>query len=100
MGVLGEPHPAANNKLPAIVFAIYEQQFAALVPAIAIGAACERGRVLPVIPFTFLWGTVVYNVIAYDVWNRKLPHCPTFGSVLIYFCYACSQWLGVQARST
>ena len=43
--------------------------FASLVPAIAIGAACERGRVLPIIPFTFAWGTIVYNVIAYDVWN-------------------------------
>jgi len=69
MGVLEAPIGAANNKLPAIIFAIYEQQFAALVPAIAIGAACERGRILPVIPFVFCWSTIVYNVIAYDVWN-------------------------------
>lgn len=68
-GVLEAPIPGANNKVPAIVYAIYQQQFASLVPAIAIGAACERGRVLPIIPFTFAWGTIVYNVIAYDVWN-------------------------------
>ena len=49
------------------MYAIYQQQFASLVPAIAIGAACERGRILPIIPFTFAWGTIVYNVIAYDV---------------------------------
>lgn len=52
------------------MYAIYQQMFASLVPAIAIGAACERGRVLPVIPFTFAWGTIVYNVIAYDVVSR------------------------------
>jgi Amt family ammonium transporter len=71
MGVLEQPIAGANNKVPAIVYAIYQQQFASLVPAIAIGAACERGRVLPVIPFTFVWGTIVYNPIAHNVWNRE-----------------------------
>ena len=64
-------------QVPAIVYAIYQQQFASLVPAIAIGAACERGRILPIIPFTFAWGTIVYNVIAYDVVSRDFsePRC-------------------------
>lgn len=59
------------SQLPAIIFAIYEQQFAALVPAIAIGAACERGRIWPVIPFVFCWSTITYNVLAYSVWNPQ-----------------------------
>ncbi|KAK9898757.1 ammonium transporter [Cystobasidium minutum MCA 4210] len=71
MHVLEAPVAAASNRLPAIVFAIYEQQFAALVPAIAIGAACERGRIWPVIPFTFFWTTICYNVLAYSVWNPQ-----------------------------
>lgn len=42
--------------------------FAALVPAVSIGAAAERGRVLPAMLFFFAWGTLVYNPIAHAVW--------------------------------
>lgn len=36
--------------------------------AIAIGAACERARVWPFILFTFIWTTLVYDVIAHWIW--------------------------------
>jgi len=69
IGVLQEPIGNANNKIPAIVYAMYECMFAGLVPAIAIGAACERARVWPFIVFTFVWATLVYDPIAAWIWN-------------------------------
>ncbi|KAI9321516.1 ammonium transporter AmtB-like domain-containing protein [Dichotomocladium elegans] len=58
-----------SAKLPDIVFAIYQCMFAALTPALAIGSAAERGRILPMIIFIFIWATVVYDPIAYWTWN-------------------------------
>jgi Amt family ammonium transporter len=43
--------------------------FAALTPALAIGSATERGRILPNIIFMFIWSTVVYDVIVYIAWG-------------------------------
>jgi Amt family ammonium transporter len=43
--------------------------FAALTPALAIGSAAERGRLLPMVIFMFIWSTLVYDVIACWTWN-------------------------------
>ncbi|CAG8557502.1 3585_t:CDS:2 [Scutellospora calospora] len=43
--------------------------FAAITPALAIGSAAERGRIIPTIIFIFLWTTLVYDVIACWTWN-------------------------------
>ncbi|KAK4048908.1 hypothetical protein OIV83_004464 [Microbotryomycetes sp. JL201] len=67
-GVLEQPVPQANNKVPEVVYMIYQQMFASLVPAIFIGAAAERGRVLPALIFTFCWATIVYCPVARWVW--------------------------------
>lgn len=67
--VLQDPVLAANNKIPEIVYATYEMMFASLVPAIAIGAACERGRVWPFLVLVFCWDTLVFNFLAAWVWN-------------------------------
>ncbi|PWN42723.1 putative low affinity ammonium transporter [Ceraceosorus guamensis] len=67
--VLQAPNANANNKIPDIVYAMYQCMFASLVPAIAIGAACERARVWPFIVFVFVWTTLVYDPIASWVWN-------------------------------
>jgi len=58
-----------NAKIPDIVFCIYQCMFAAITPALAIGAAAERARLLPMIIFIFIWATVVYDPIAYWTWN-------------------------------
>lgn len=67
--VLEAPVSAANNKIPEIVYAMYEMMFANLVPAIAIGAACERARVWPFLVFTLVWTTFVYDFIAHWIWS-------------------------------
>jgi len=67
-GVNVEPS-MGNILVPDIVFCIFQCMFAAITPALAIGAAAERGRLLPMIIFIFIWATVVYDPIAYWAWN-------------------------------
>ena len=47
IGVLAEP----VGTIPAILFSEFQLIFEATVCAIAVGGACERGRLLPIIPF-------------------------------------------------
>jgi len=42
--------------IPAILFSEFQLVFEATVCAIAVGGICERGRLLPVIPFIFVRG--------------------------------------------
>jgi Amt family ammonium transporter len=53
----------------SILFAIFQGMFAAITPALAIGSAAERGRILPAILFIFIWSTIVYDPIACWTWN-------------------------------
>ncbi|CAG8818274.1 26674_t:CDS:1, partial [Racocetra persica] len=55
--------------IPSDVYAIYQCMFAAVTPALAIGAAAERARIVPTIIFIFIWTTLVYDVIACWTWN-------------------------------
>ncbi|CAO3658164.1 unnamed protein product [Rhizopus stolonifer] len=67
-GVLGDPS-IGSDSIPDLVYCIYQCMFAALTPALAIGAAAERARILPMIIFIFIWSTLVYDFIAYWTWN-------------------------------
>ena len=49
-GVLAQPVGA----IPEILFSEFQLVFCATVAAIAVGGACERGRLLPLIPFVFV----------------------------------------------
>lgn len=69
MGVLGRAVPETNLKQPEIVFAIYEGLFASLVPAIILGAACERARSGPLLIWVFVWTTITYTGIARPIWS-------------------------------
>lgn len=60
-----------NPKIPDLVFAVYQCMFAAITPALAIGAAAERARILPMIIFIFVWSTLVYDPIACWTWNSN-----------------------------
>ncbi|KAJ2879581.1 hypothetical protein IWW38_006091, partial [Coemansia aciculifera] len=42
--------------------------FAALTPALALGGAAERIRILPAVLFCFVWTTIVYDPVAYWSW--------------------------------
>ncbi|KHN97286.1 ammonium permease [Metarhizium album ARSEF 1941] len=76
MKTLAQPNGSAF--LPDILLCLYQGMFAAITPALAIGAVADRGRMLPAIVFIFIWSTVVYDPIAYWTWNPngwlyKLP---------------------------
>ncbi|EXJ75110.1 uncharacterized protein A1O5_01806 [Cladophialophora psammophila CBS 110553] len=64
-GVLAEP----VGGIPAVLFSEFQLVFLATVCAIAVGGACERGRILPLIPFIFLWSTFIYCPLAHMVWG-------------------------------
>ncbi|KAL9543915.1 hypothetical protein MBANPS3_007899 [Mucor bainieri] len=69
-GVLGDPS-IGSDKVPDIVFCAFQGMFAALTPALAIGSAAERGRLLPMIIFIFIWSTLVYDFVAYWAWGAN-----------------------------
>jgi Amt family ammonium transporter len=58
--VLAAPSSGAAG-LPDILYSVYQLMFAAITPAIAVGAAAERGRLLPCMVFVFVWSTIVYK---------------------------------------
>lgn len=59
----------ASTKIPDLLFAIYQSMFAAITVALAVGAVAERGRAAPCLLFSFIWTTLVYDVIACWTWN-------------------------------
>ncbi|KAF9914706.1 hypothetical protein BX616_007736 [Lobosporangium transversale] len=69
-GVLDQPS-VGSAKIPDLVFMIFQCMFAALTPALAVGAAAERGRILPTLVFIFLWTTFVYDFIACWTWSAN-----------------------------
>ncbi|EED17345.1 ammonium transporter, putative [Talaromyces stipitatus ATCC 10500] len=66
-GVLAQP----VGTIPEILFSEFQLIFCATVCAIAVGGACERGRLLPLFPFCFLWSTFVYEPLAHMVWSEN-----------------------------
>ncbi|ORX95501.1 ammonium transporter AmtB-like domain-containing protein [Clohesyomyces aquaticus] len=64
-GVLAEP----VGTIPAVLFSFFQLVFQATVCAIAVGGAVERGRLVALVPFVFLWSTFVYNPLAHMVWG-------------------------------
>ncbi|KLU85772.1 hypothetical protein MAPG_04792 [Magnaporthiopsis poae ATCC 64411] len=58
-----------SSGVPDILFCLYQGMFAAITPALAIGAAVDRGRMLPAMVFVFVWATIVYDPIAFWSWN-------------------------------
>lgn len=68
MNTLAQPS-VGSSKIPDILFFLYQGMFAAITPALAIGAAVDRGRMLPCVVFIFVWATIVYDPIAYWTWN-------------------------------
>jgi Amt family ammonium transporter len=67
-GVYDKPS-IGSAEIPELVFCIYQGMFAAITPALAIGAAAERARFLPTTIFILLWTTLVYDFLAFWTWN-------------------------------
>ena len=57
--------------LPEYVFIAFQMTFAAITPALIVGAFAERIRFSAVLLFTALWVTVVYFPVAHMVWDAS-----------------------------
>lgn len=58
MNVLGEPS-VATSKIPGLLFAFFQLQFATVTACIAVGGAAERIRTGPLLLWIFCWTTIV-----------------------------------------
>jgi ammonium transporter, Amt family len=61
----------ASDKIPDLLYAVYQGMFAAMTVAVVVGAVAERGRLAPCVLFMFVWTTLIYDPIACWTWN---PH--------------------------
>jgi Amt family ammonium transporter len=59
----------ANTTLPESAFALFELTFAAITPALMVGAWVDRARFSWVVVFTGLWSLIVYAPVAHWVWG-------------------------------
>ncbi len=65
---LGNLSPIATT-LPESTFAMFQLTFAAITPALMVGAWVDRARFGWVVAFTAIWGLLVYAPVAHWVWG-------------------------------
>jgi Amt family ammonium transporter len=71
MGTLGihDVNSALAPAIPELLFFAFQLKFAAITPALIIGACAERFRFRSLLIFMVLWSTLIYVPIAHWVWN-------------------------------
>lgn len=55
--------------IPTLLYFAFQLKFAAITPALIIGACAERIRFKSLLIFIILWSTLIYVPIAHWVWN-------------------------------
>lgn len=68
-GVGAAPDTAYAGTIPGALFYFFQLKFAAITPALIIGAFAERIRFRSLIVFIILWTTLVYAPAAHWVWG-------------------------------
>jgi Amt family ammonium transporter len=58
-----------GTTLPESTYAMFQLTFAAITPALMVGAWVDRARFGWVVAFTALWGLIVYAPVAHWVWG-------------------------------
>jgi ammonium transporter, Amt family len=66
-----DPAPLAPT-VPHLAFVLFQAMFAAITPALIIGAFVERFSFKAVLVFTLLWATLVYDPVAHSLWGGGL----------------------------
>lgn len=59
----------ATERIPHLVFVMFQCMFAVITPALMIGAFAERIKFRGFLIFTVLWAIFVYNPVAHWVWS-------------------------------
>jgi Amt family ammonium transporter len=62
---------SAGYVIPEYLFIAFQMTFAAITPALVIGAFAERVKFKSVLVFSVLWGTFSYFPIAHMVWDAN-----------------------------
>jgi ammonium transporter, Amt family len=57
------------ERIPHIVFILFQCMFAIITPALIVGAFAERIKFKGFFIFTLLWAVLVYNPVAHWVWS-------------------------------
>lgn len=68
-GVGFEPYKDYAATIPHQAFMLFQAMFAAITPALVIGAFAERMKFSAFIVFTILWSTFVYDPVCHWVWG-------------------------------
>jgi Amt family ammonium transporter len=58
-----------NARIPHIVFIMYQCMFAAITPALIIGAFAERIKFKGFVIFSLLWALFIYNPVTHWMWS-------------------------------
>lgn len=56
-------------QIPELLYFAFQLKFAAITPALIIGACAERIRFRSLLIFIILWSTLIYSPIAHWTWN-------------------------------
>ncbi|MFZ7137939.1 MAG: ammonium transporter [archaeon] len=59
------------TQVPELLFFAFQLKFAAITPALIIGAFAERIKFKSLLIFTVLWSTFIYSPVAHWVWNAN-----------------------------
>ncbi len=68
-GVGAAPNPMYSSSIPELLYFAFQMKFAAITPALIIGAFAGRARLKPLLIFVVAWVTLVYAPIASWIWN-------------------------------
>lgn len=66
---LGFEASAYEGRISGATFGLFQAMFAAITPALIIGAVAERMKFSAVMAFSFLWTILVYYPVAHAVWG-------------------------------
>lgn len=67
-GLIGVARDSLTGTIPESLFAAFQLTFAAITPALIVGAFAERMRFGPLLAFVLLWFTFSYLPIAHMTW--------------------------------
>ncbi len=94
-GVGTAPDPEYSTTIPSLLVYFFQLKFAAITPALIIGAFAERIRFRSLLVFLVIWATVVYAPAAHWVWGvggwlRKLGALDFAGGTVVHIAAGAS----------
>jgi Amt family ammonium transporter len=90
-GVGAAANPAYSSTIPELLYFAFQLKFAAITPALIIGAFAERIRLKSLLIFIILWTTLIYAPIAHWVWGvggwmRAMGVMDFAGGLVVHTC--------------